>query len=245
MNRFFHTASLIIAPLLLLTSCIDSKEEIWLNPSGSGKAHITVSIPSSAITLRGGPDAVSATIDSLLSRHPGISSIHKQITNTDNRSTIEVSFEFDSALRLSTSMAESADDPDIPAPLRHFMGRTTLQQDGLGLTGERVIHIEKAIPGSGLLASATSGRQLQTILHLPIAATEHNATRVENSGKTLIWDIPLSTAMRSAHIQRVQVRAPKPLLAAMIIAAGVIVAAAFLFWRNRSRLRKPVGSAAS
>lgn len=234
----------MVAPLLLLTSCIDSREEIWLNPSGSGKVRITVSVPSSAIALRGGSDAITTSIDTLLSRHPGVSSVHKEITTADNRSTIDVSFEFDSALKLSSSMAESADDPDIPAPLRHFMGRTTLRQDGLGITGERVIHIEKAIPGSGLLASATTGNRLQTILHLPLAASEHNATRVENGGNTLIWDIPLATAMRSAHIQRVQVRAPKPLLAGIIITAAVFVGAAILLWRSRRRLRKPVEPAA-
>jgi hypothetical protein len=236
-TRLHHLVALLAAPILLLSSCIDSREEIWLHSSGSGKARITVGLPSSVITLRGGPEAVSALIDELLAVHPSIISVEKQITTVDKRSTIQVSFRFDSAFQLSSSMAKAANDPKIPAPARHFMGRTVFLQDGLAFTGERVIDVGKAIPGSRFLPPTDSNHRLQTILHLPLAPTEHNATRVENNGRTLIWDIPLTTALRAPHIQRIRVRAPAPLVAAISITTSLILLAAILLWRKSRNLR--------
>lgn len=238
MNRLRPLIALLAAPVLLLSSCIDSREEIWLQRSGGGKARITVSLPSSVVTLRGGPDAVSALIDELLAVHPTITAVEKHITTEDKRATVDVSFRFGSALDLSSTMANAAADPKIPAAVRHIMGRTTLQQDGLALTGERIIDVGKAIPGSSFFASSGTDHRLQTIIHLPLTPTEHNATRVENNGRTLIWDIPLSTALRAPHIQRIRVRAPAPLVAAISITATLMALAALFFWRKRSRLRK-------
>jgi hypothetical protein len=230
--------ALLAAPVLLLSSCIDSREEIWLQPSGGGKTRITVSLPSSVITLRGGPGAVSSLIDELLAIHPSITGIEKKITTKDKRTTIDVSFHFDSALELSSSMAKSATDPKIPAAIRHIIGRTTLQQDGLAFTGERIIDVGKAIPGSGFFASSGNDHRLQTIIHLPVTPTEHNATRVENNGRTLIWDIPLSTALRSPHIQRIRVRAPSSIVATISITTALVLLSTIHFWRKRRRLRK-------
>jgi hypothetical protein len=236
-NRLLPRVALLATLALLLPACIDSREEIWLHPSGGGKAHITLSLPSSVVTLRGGPDAVAAFIDDLLAQHPSIVSVDKQISTAGKRTTIDVSFRFDSALQLSSSMAKAADDPNIPAPARHFMGRTLFQQDGLGFTGERVIDVGKAIPGSRFFPDTNTDHRLQTILHLPFAPSEHNATRAKNDGRTLIWDIPLATALRTPHIQRIRVRASTPLVATAGIASSLITAAAILLWRKRRRSR--------
>ena len=237
MNRFLILTALAAAALLL-SSCIDSREEIWLNPSGSGKARITLSVPSSAIILRGGPDAVSSSIDEILAKHPSIVSVDKNIITQDNRSTIDVTFRFNSALDLSASMAKAMEDPKIPAPARYFMGKTSFRQDGLTFTGERLIDAGKAVPGSRFLPPADANFRLQTILHLPFTPSEHNATRTANNGRTLIWDIPLATALRSPHIQRIQVRATTPLILAIATTSALILIISLLLWRRRIRSRK-------
>lgn len=239
MNRLCYLAALLAAPILLLSSCIDSREEIWLHPSGGGMAHISVTLPASVITLRGGPDAVASAIDDLLAKHPSIVSVEKNITTAEKRSTIDVSFRFNSALELSSSMSSAASDPKIPAAVRHFMGKTLLYQDGLTLTGERIIDIGKAIPSPLFLPHSQAGHQLQTILHLPLAPTEHNATRVENEGRTLIWDIPLTAAMRAPHIQRIQVRPSTSLLAAISLTTSILLTATLVIWRKRRNRRIP------
>lgn len=237
MKHLLRLLALTAAPVLALVSCIDSREEIWIHPSGSGHALITVSLPTSAITLRGGPDAVSTWIDKLLSVHPSITAVDKNIITEDNRTIMAVSLHFDSILDLSSTMAKSATDSKIPAPVRYIMGRIVIQQDGLGFTGERIVDASKAIPGAGFLASSAKDHQLLTIIHLPFTPTEHNATRVENKGRTLIWDIPLSAALRTPHIQRIRVRAPATLVATITIATAIVLFSATLFWRKRKRLR--------
>lgn len=235
MNHLRPLLILLAAPILLLSSCIDSREEVWLYPSGGGKARITVSLPSSAITLRGGTDAVARDIDEFLAKHPSIASTEKHITTQDNRTTIDVSLHFNSALDLSSSMAKSITDTKIPSPVRHFIGKTSILQDGLAFTGERMIDVGKAIPGSRLLPSTGNNYRLKTILHLPFAPTEHNATRTENKGRSLIWDIPLATAMRAPHIQRIRVQPPAPLIAGFGIGASLIILTLLLLWRKRRR----------
>lgn len=46
MKRFLRLALLLVASLSLLSSCLDYREELWINGNGSGKLHATIALKS-------------------------------------------------------------------------------------------------------------------------------------------------------------------------------------------------------
>ena len=79
-----------------------------------------------------------------------------------------------------------------------------------------------------------------TIIHLPSAASSSNASRVENGGRTLIWDTPLARALKSPVSNRFKIEIPIPWKIVTTIALPLTLASGFVFLRirNSRRLRK-------
>ncbi|MFN9821119.1 MAG: hypothetical protein ACK56K_10530, partial [Akkermansiaceae bacterium] len=55
---------LLIACLvtLLVSSCLDSHEEVWINADASGKARVQLSLPTSAVVANGGEKEIRSMI---------------------------------------------------------------------------------------------------------------------------------------------------------------------------------------
>jgi hypothetical protein len=76
-------------------------------------------------------------------------------------------------------------------------------------------------------ASSLEGR-LVTIMHLPAPASDSNATRTENRGRTLVWETPFATAVKSPVTYRFKMRAPLPwnllgwIVAPLALLGGVV-----------------------
>ena len=57
----------------LLASCIDGREEVWVNADGSGRADVSYSLPVAAARFQGGEAGVRRKIEGVLKEAPGIS----------------------------------------------------------------------------------------------------------------------------------------------------------------------------
>lgn len=217
----------------LCASCVDSREEIWLDPTGSGRAKITVTLPTSIITLRGGPDALRTMIGQLFSPIATVSDLRQDFSTLGSDSIIELSFRFASALSLLEELEKSTQNEKIPPALRHILGHARFQTKGLSFIAERRIDVPKAIPAARFLPASHTDHRFVTILHLPIKATTHNATRTEDHGKTLIWEMPLSSALQAPHIQRVVIRPPIRLI--ILLCSCLLLTATLTIWLVRKR----------
>lgn len=237
MSGFRFWACLVLAILsLLLPSCIDGHEEVWIEPNGSGRAEITYSIPARAVQLKGGDQAVVEMIRGFLANTPEISQSTCEVRTEGDTTRILVRTTFDSALDLKNA-PHGPGSVHLPPAAKHLAGvvATTLQGRTLDFT--RTIQPGKALPGSSLLPNSTyQGHHLTYIIHLPAVPGTHNATRTENGGRTLIWEKNLEDAVRAPIITHFRMDIPIPWKWIALIAAGLGLLAIIVTRHLKKRL---------
>jgi hypothetical protein len=214
----------------LLSSCIDGREEIWLEATGSGRANVTYSIPAAATRLYGGEAGIRRMIEEFLKNSAAISSSSCAVTTKGDRLEIEVEARFDSALDLKNISTGSA-IKKLPPAANGLTGEIQAEVRGLSVDFARTVRLGDSLPGSQFIpASQLAGRHLTYIIHLPKAATDSNASRTENSGHTLIWEFPLSEALQGPITIRLAAPIPIPGWAiAAISILGILLLLLLLF----------------
>lgn len=221
----------------LLVSCIDGREEVWINADGSGRADITYSLPAAAARFQGGENGVRKMIDDFLSHTPALKNPTCEVTTVDSRLTIHVQASFDSALDLK-DISKGESMGKLPSSATGLTGATLVTVSGRTVDFSRTISAGDALPGSSLMpASQFDGRRLTYIMHLPMGPLESNATRTENEGRTLVWDIPLAQAIKGPVATRFKANVPVP--AWLLASAGALTfAAGFLGLFTFRKLRR-------
>ncbi|RYD18940.1 MAG: hypothetical protein EOP88_20810 [Verrucomicrobiaceae bacterium] len=228
--RFFRQVcrGLVVATALLLVSCIDGREEVWLNEDGSGRADVRYSLPAAAARFQGGADGVRKILGEFLAGAPGIRDATHEVTTEGDRLVIHVRAAFDSVREVKKSTSTKS-MRELPSSAKGLAGDVKVSMEGRTIGFSRTIEAGNALPGIAFLPGAPmEGRHLIYILHLPVAAAESNATRVENEGKTLVWDYPLDQAVKGPVTTRFKVRVPVPAWlwgtgAGGVLAAGAVV----------------------
>lgn len=231
---------LAIVAALLLASCIDGREEIWLNADGSGRADIRYSLPAAAARFQGGAEGVGRMLGEFLKTAPGLTHSNHEVVTEGDRLKIRVQASFDSARDLGKV---SRSDPmhKLPSSANGLAGEVKVAMDGRTIDFSRKIAAGNALPGIGFMpGSPMKDRNLTYILHLPVAAVESNAMRVENEGRTLVWDYPLAQAVKGPVVTRFKVRVPVPGWLWATGAGGVAVVAAGMVFSWRRFLRRNV-----
>jgi hypothetical protein len=231
----FRLAATAVA--LASASCIDSREEFWLEADGSGRAEIRISAPAAALAMKGGEEGVSRMIEDFMRNAPEIRDSAHQVRTEGDRAVIELRIAFDSALDL-VDLAQGPSVRALPDAATHLAGEVEVDFNGRTLELERSASPGKALPGAALLPAKTlDGHRLLSIVHLPASAFDHNATRVENGGRTLVWDVPLAEAVRKPVVSRFKMKVPLPwgLMGAIGAPVSLLALWALARWRKRVR----------
>ena len=220
----------------LLVSCIDSHEEIWLNADGSGRADVRYSLPAAAARFQGGETGVRRLIGEFLKKTPAISTSSYEVVTDQDRLKIHILATFDSAMDLK-EISKGKSLEKLPSSATHLAGEMKVDLHGRTVDFTRTIAPGKALPGAIFLpVSQFQGRNLTYIIHLPAAASESNATRTADAGRTLVWDYPLATAIQNPVSLRFKAKIPIP---AWAIAAGaavvLLLASVAIRWKMRLR----------
>ncbi len=228
---------LACAAAALLASCIDGREEVWVNADGSGRAEVSYSLPAAAARFQGGEAGVRRMIEGFLQDAPGISTSSCEVTTEGDRLKIRVRTTFDSALELKEISTGDAMGK-LPSSATGLTGDFQVAVKGLSIDFARTITAGDALPGVGFIpVSQFKDRQLTYIFHLPQAATSSNATRTENSGRTLVWDFPLAQAIQGPVTTRFTAPIPLPRWAVFttcILTAVIAIFAARKLFRPKS-----------
>lgn len=223
----------LLGTTLLLASCIDTREEFWLEADGSGRAEIHCSLPAAAARMHGGESGIRSMIGGFFKGTPQFTSSACEVAEAGNRLQIKINATFDSALDLK-DVAAGPRIESLPSAASHLAGKITADVRGRSLDFSRTISPGKAIPGAAFFpASQFEGRSLVYIMHMPAAATESNATRLEDGGRTLIWEIPLADAVKSPVALHFKMDLPVPWKWVTGIAVPVSLLCGLMFLRMR------------
>lgn len=234
--RRFILRLLTLLAACLLVSCIDGREEVWLNADGSGRADVSYSLPAAAAAFQGGEDGVRRMIEGFLKKSPAISSSRCEVTQINDRLVIRVRASFDSAGDLG-KISQGQSLEKLPSSANHLAGKFRVKQQRLSVDFSRTITAGGALPGATFMPeSQFNGRNLTYIIHLPEAASESNATRVGDGGRMLAWEFPLAMAIRDPII--IRFKAPIPIPIPWIAAAGGIFLVLALFGIRKLRMTK-------
>lgn len=227
---------LLLAAAALAASCIDGHEEYWIDAHGGGRAEIRYSIPESFARMEGGDAGIRKIVSDFLKETPAITSSEYNVVTANRVTTVTLHAKFDSALKL----AEVADGPsshNLPAAAHHLLGEIKTKTKGLTVELTRTTTPAQAIPGSTWLpVTSFEEKNLTYITHLPHPAEESNATRTEDGGRTLIWEIPLSETLKSPAVIHFKMEIPIPWN--MIFAVAITLAVLLYTWSLRRGIRK-------
>lgn len=230
MRVIFRLLAAIAAAVL--ASCIGSHEEFWIDSRGGGRGEIAYSLPAAALRLYGGEAGVTAMIDEFLRESPAMKRPSREVVQHNGEATVRIAFEFDSAMDL----AEIAEGPAIerlPPAVAGLMGDVRVRIRGRSVEYSRVSRPGKALPGAAFMPASHLEGRLVKIIHLPAPATMSNATRVENGGRTLVWETPLAAAVRQSWKTEFKMDVPIPWSLVLGVALPLCLACGFVIVRLR------------
>lgn len=219
---------LACAAALFLSSCLDSREEIWIHADGSGTAEITVQLPENAARLHGGATKIKALLSEYFETTPAFTSHTIKTSIQNEQLRIEIAITFDDAMDLIDATAPEALTA-LPTGTENFIPETSIDVQGLDLVFKRRADFFNAIPGATFIPKdRLQGHGLTTIIHLPNAAKTHNASATQNQGRTLIWKTPLSVALQQPVENNFVMPLPIPWQTISVVASLMILLIACL-----------------
>ncbi|BCX48811.1 conserved hypothetical protein [Haloferula helveola] len=202
---------LLLALSLLLSSCFDIREEIWIQADGGGRAMLDYTVPSAAMALVGGEAGMREEIDKLLAEAPDLRLDAFTVTPSDDGFRVHMEASTDSMLSLM-DLQETEAFEDLPEAGKDLSGSFDVVVAGLDVKVSRRIEMGDALGPAALFIGSDDrdSRIMEYVIHLPTAAKEHNADEVTDRGKTLIWKRTLGQALRDPIVTRFRAKIPLP-----------------------------------
>lgn len=224
---------ILAAACALLASCIDSREEIWINEDGSGRAELSYCVPVSVARMHGGGNGIHSLITDLSKRSPQITLTNVSVETNGKFTNINVNAAFESVAELM-ELRSGETSESIPSVANHLLGEAKAVQHGRTINYSRTIDLSGALPGAAFLpATRFDGHHMLYIIHLPAAAVSSNATRAKDGQRTLVWDIPLRDAIRKPITTRFTIQMPIPWKNVSAVAIPLLLICGFVFSRIR------------
>ena len=153
--------------IMLVSSCLDSHEEVWINADASGKAQVRIALPLHVANANGGEKELKALITDYFDSTPAFTSHSVTTSVTDDQMVIDVLMTFDDIFDLKDPATNPVYE-QFPDAADDLLGTAKVEIDGSKLNFLRTIDLTKAIPGSVLIPKdQLKGHKLTTIIHLP------------------------------------------------------------------------------
>lgn len=232
----YPTRLFLLGLSLLLSSCFEIREEIWINSRGGGRIQIDYSLPRAAIAPLGGEPGIRSQVEDLLQDAPELRLDDLQITEEDDQFLIHAELSTDSMISL-LDLSEGEALKDLPEAATKLIGQFQLERVGTDFAFERRVDVGSALGFAALIIPKEdrTERRMTYIIHLPTTARSHNATRTENDGQTLIWDNSLGEAIQNPTTMNFTAPIPLPWLWIITALIVLLILSAVLFrrWRRR------------
>lgn len=223
------TRLIFLVPLaFLLVSCIDGDEEIWLEHDGSGRLEAIYKMPPQIMQRFGSAPVLQKKLEDAIAKEPGIKIQHIDNRMESGRVVFEFKATFDDIRTLAAfpkKHLRSRDTPDQAGSEEALFGSMNLELKGLTLAFDRTVDLAPVLPDNirqnpGFLGESA----FRYSVHLPGSATRHNATSIDNDGRTLRWIFPLRN--HTSRPMALTMKAPLPIPWWIWLAGGLLIALA-------------------
>lgn len=218
---------------LLICSCFDIREEVWISADGSGRAELTYVVPASAVKIAGGSEELEAKIRTAIARQQQLRLDDLEVSGEGDRITVRVALSTDSVMSLRKLDDDGGMD-NVPSAAIDLAGKFKVRMRGLDVDFTRTVRVREALGLASLMIGREErqSRRIESIVHLPVPARESNATVVADGGKTLEWRSTLDDALKGPLVTSFKARLPVPKVV-WFAAALIVIAVAGLIWRIR------------
>lgn len=242
MNRTFNwiTRICLILGTLLVSSCLDVREEFWIYEDGRAEAEITCHMTKAATLVLGGPEGAKAMAEKMLADEKSIDSYKVQVTESEKRVSLKVQCSVNDLLDFDTLRKSIQSHKELHPAVRKMVGDFDIHVEGLsGIEIRRTVAPGEAVPAlKWLPKSQTEGHRMVKIMHFPHPITDHNARETWDDGRTLMWESTLADAIRSPLVYEFVIPYPLPwawITAACISLAAVMVCIILLAKKRRQQ----------
>ena len=223
---------------VLLNSCIDGEEEVFVEANGSARVKAVYRVPGVIFSAEDAEELRGNVIEEV-AKQKHLTLITNRVDKENGNRVVTIEIETDDMMALEGSLAEHAPgvSPSKADKMLHaIMGNITVSLHGLSADFSREVDLGPLLRENLGKSSATilGDSEFRYIVHLPEAAGQSNAHFVENGGKTLKWAYKLRECAHKPILLKMMAPIPLPWwIYAVVIAAGLLIA-----WSGYARIRK-------
>jgi hypothetical protein len=235
--RFLTYLPLLLA--LLLVSCLEGEEEVWLERDGSGRLEATYKMPPLVFSRFGTPDTLVKTLKDAAARDPHVNFSHVAHRTDKGQAILELVGTFDDLRELASFPQRQLRDPkepDKPVKLEALFGDIHLDLSAGRFSFQRSVDLSSILPNTikkapGILDQSA----FHYTLHLPAAVSDTNATTRSEEHQKLEWRFLLKEYVDKPMKLTAEGRIPRPSnLWFLGLLPLAILIAIFLFRTKRS-----------
>ncbi|MDA7866179.1 hypothetical protein N9062_00245 [Akkermansiaceae bacterium] len=237
-------AHLLSLPIIILTSCVEGEEEIWINEDASGHVVSHYEIPSIALRQLGDPEDIIRALELIDKKEDLIEITDLSFEVRSGRAIFHLEADFIDARELlfiagrnKPIFAEvTGVDPD---KLDSITGDIDFRFEGVTPAFERVVNPNEIFPSvvskrPKMLGSAA----FKYTIHLPSRVRETNAHSVSDDGKTVSWNFKLQDHFENPMAMSFRAELPIPWWSWLLLVL-LILGVSGLIWRLKRR-RSPL-----
>lgn len=251
---------LALLPALLLVSCLDYREELWIEGDGSGRIQATISIDSElGAPTDGGtgqPDQIEASLRELFAATDGATVESYQTHVQGDKRIWDFTVSFRDLRQLKPAIVTGKGN--IGAVFGDFEierlpeGRLAVRRT-VNIGEEPPAPADPAAPGEapdpgsalgaalgkafgGLMANTLyAGHHLDYITHFPTEVIGANSSTIDRETNTVTWRIPLSQASQGPVVMSAEIKRPGGWMIWAFAAFLILVTAAIVIPAMRKK----------
>ena len=235
---------LLILPVMLLCSCIEGEEEIWVKGDGSGKLVAHYRLPSLALRELGDPSDYVRAIKIIDEQEDGIEVQVITFEVKSGKAILHLEATFENALDL-LELAERSESVFVeeaqadPTQLDAISGKIDVGIDGLSPTFNRAVSLGPILPSMVQKSPAMLGKSnFRYTIHLPADVKETNAHEVSEDQRTVTWNFLLKEYLNQPMVMSVKTSLPIPWWVLATLATLVFTIASLILKRRQRRAHK-------
>ena len=229
---------MILICSILMSSCLDYEEEMWVNPDLSGRVSMKISVPEEIVRGNTGleRDLTENGLRDELEKIPGVKLESFQSFREAGKviANAKITFEdVEQLTRYEQGVAEST--------AASMLGSIKVTEEGRKVKFERTLNtmpkarndeFAKDFLTKSLSSLLFSKNYISYKIHVPSAIITANSQHIDGEEQIVEWKYTLSQAMREPPEMLVEWKKPFPFLMVFVVILTGAASVAFIWWRK-------------